>query len=153
MPSKQFTLRYGKGNISFEIPQTQLAAVVTGRDVKALDDLSDAYLDALDHPIDSAPLRYMLKPGETVAVIVSDITRTWQRNDLTLPLLLDYLNDVGIPDDHVTVIIAVGGHRQNTAAEFEEICSRSVCHRVKVVNHKAWETDNMIPIGCTSRGT
>jgi nickel-dependent lactate racemase len=153
MPSKPFTLRYGKGDISFEIPQAQVAAVVTGRDVRALDDVPGAYRYALDHPIDSAPLRHMVKPGETVAVIVSDITRTWQRNDLTLPLLLDYLNDAGIPDDHVTVIIAVGGHRQNTAAEFEEICSRSVCHRVKVVNHKAWESDNMVPIGRTSRGT
>jgi nickel-dependent lactate racemase len=85
MSFKSFTLGYGKGSLSFELPEKQIAAVVTGRDVKAVDDLTAAYLHALDHPIDSAPLRYMVKPGETVAVVVSDITRAWQRNDLTLP--------------------------------------------------------------------
>src|SRR5512143_75837 len=153
MSFKSFTLGYGKGSISFELPEKQIAAVVTGRDVKAVDDLAAVYLHALDHPIDSAPLRYMVKPGETVAIVVSDITRAWQRNDLTLPLLLDYLNGAGVADDRITVIIAVGGHRQNTESEFEEICSPAVCHRVRVVNHKAWETENMVPIGRTSRGT
>jgi nickel-dependent lactate racemase len=153
MSFKAFTLGYGKGSLSFELPEKQIAAVVTGREVKAVDDLAAAYLHALDHPIDSAPLRYMVQPGETVAVMVSDITRAWQRNDLTLPLLLDYLNGAGIADDHITVIIAVGGHRQNTESEFEEICSPAVCHRVRVANHKAWETENMVPVGRTSRGT
>ena len=42
---------------------------------------------------------------------VSDITRAWQRNDRTLPLLLNYLNRAGIPDENIRVVIAVGGHR------------------------------------------
>jgi nickel-dependent lactate racemase len=148
-----FSLRYGKGSISFELPKDQISSVVTGKDVKAIDNLEEAYLYALDYPIDSAPLRYMVKPGETVAIVVSDITRAWQKNDQTLPLLLSYLNAAGIPDERIIVIIAVGGHRQNTEAEFMEICSAEVCHRVRVVNHKSWETDNMVSIGRTSRGT
>jgi nickel-dependent lactate racemase len=45
-----------------------------------------------------------------VLITVSDITRGWQRNDLLLPTLLDYLNDAGIRDDDVTIVIAVGAH-------------------------------------------
>ena len=41
----------------------------------------------------SPPLGEIVKPGETVAITVSDITRGWQRNDLTLPILIDYLNE------------------------------------------------------------
>ncbi|MBI5578713.1 MAG: nickel-dependent lactate racemase [Deltaproteobacteria bacterium] len=153
MAFRSFSLRYGRSNVSFELPEDQISTVITGREVKAIDNLEEAYLHALDHPIDSAPLRYMVKPGETVAIAVSDITRVWQKNDQTLPLLLNYLNDAGIPDENIRVIIAVGGHRQNTDAEFQEICGSDVCHRVRVVNHQSWETEDMVPIGRTSRGT
>ncbi len=153
MAMTSFTLRYGKGSVTVDLPEDRITTVVTGKDSPALPDLEAAYLHALDHPIDSAPLRYMVKPGETVAIAVSDITRVWQQNDRTLPLLLNYLNEAGIPDDRIRVIIAVGGHRQNTESEFLEICSPAVCHRVRVVNHKAWERENMVPIGRTSRGT
>lgn len=152
MAFKSFSLRYGKGNVSFEVPEDQISTVVTGKDVKAIGNLKEAYLHALDYPIDSAPLRYMVKPNETVAIAVSDITRVWQKNEKTLPLLLNYLNAAGIPDENISIIIAVGGHRQNTEAEFMEICSADVCHRVRVVNHRSWETDNMVPIGRTSQG-
>jgi len=153
MAFRTFSLRYGKDCISFDLPEEQISTVVTGKDVPAVADLEEAYRHALDHPIDSAPLRYMVKPGETVAIAVSDITRVWQKSDQTLPLLLNYLNAAGIPDENIRIIIAVGGHRQNTENEFMEICSAEVCHRVRVVNHKSWETENMVPIGRTRRGT
>ena len=153
MALKPFTLRYGKGTVSFELPEDRISTVVTGKEVPAIQHLEEAYLRALDHPVDSAPLRSMVRPGETVAIAVSDITRVWQQNDRTLPLLLSYLNAAGVPDDNIRILIAVGGHRQNTESEFVEICSPAVCHRVRVVNHKAWELENMVPIGRTSRGT
>ncbi|HSV93001.1 MAG TPA: lactate racemase domain-containing protein, partial [Desulfobacterales bacterium] len=130
MPMKPFTLRYGKGSVSFELPAERVATVVTGKNVPAVANLEAAFLRALDRPIDSAPLGSMVRPGETVAIAVSDITRVWQQNDRTLPLLLNYLNRVGVPDENIRVIIAVGGHRQNTESEFVEICSPEVCHRV-----------------------
>jgi hypothetical protein len=56
-------------------------------------------------------------------------------------------------DEAITVIIAVGAHRQNTRDEFVELCSSEVCHRVRVVNHDAFDTDNMVHLGTTARGT
>ena len=41
----------------------------------------------------------------------------------------------------------------NTADEHMEICGRNVCHRVKVVNHDAYDLSNMVTLGRTSRGT
>ncbi len=84
---------------------------------------------------------------------MSDITRGWQRNDLLMPTLLDYLNDAGISDDDITIAIAVGAHRFNTPEEFVELCSEEVCHRVKVVNHDCYDYDKMDYYGKTSRGT
>ena len=150
---KKFSLRYGKGNVQFEIPEEEFLYEIIGEDQPTLPDLTESYFHALDHPIDSPPLKELIRQGDTVAITVSDITRVWQKNASTLSLLLDYLNKAGVPDQRITVVIAVGNHRQNTETEFAEICSRAVCHRVKVANHDARDTANMVYLGKTSRGT
>jgi nickel-dependent lactate racemase len=153
MSHREFTLKYGKGSVSFKIPASQLVHELLGGNQPAVPDLQAAYTQALRHPIDSAPLQEMVRPGESVAVTVSDITRGWQRNADTLPFLLDALNEAGVPDDRVTIIIAVGAHRMNTPQEFIELCGPQVCHRVRVVNHDAWDPANAVFLGRTSRGT
>jgi len=153
MSHREFNLTYGKGSVSFKIPASQLVHELLGCNQPAVPDLQVAYTQALRHPIDSAPLQEMVRPGESVAVTVSDITRGWQRNADTLPFLLDALNEAGVPDDRVTIIIAVGAHRMNTPQEFIELCGPQVCHRVRVLNHDAWDPANAVHLGRTSRGT
>ncbi len=152
MALRPFTLKYGKGTVAFSLPEEQVLGEIIGRPSAAVD-FEAAYRDALDHPIDAPPLRELVRPGERVAIAVSDITRVWQRNDLSLPILMDTLNAAGVPDENVTIVIAVGGHRLNTADEHMEICGREVCHRVKVFNHDAHDLSNMVYLGRTSRGT
>ena len=153
MDSKTISLKYGKGDMTFDLPRDQEFHTIRGEGYPPLPDVEAAYRQALDHPIDSPPLREVVKPGETVALLVSDITRTWQRNAETLITLIEYLNEAGIPDENITIVIAVGFHRGNTDEEFIEICGDKVCHRVRVVNHDALELDNMVYLGKTSRGT
>lgn len=153
MNSRQFELKIGKRTESFSIPTEQLLYEIVGENVPPPENLESAYRYALNHPIDSPPLSEIVNPGETVAIAVSDITRAWQHNELTLPILIDTLNKAGIADKDITVIIAVGAHRQNTPEELEELCTKEICKRVKVVNHNAWDTENMVYYGKTSRGT
>jgi lactate racemase len=153
MKNRTFTLKYGKGAVAFKIPEKQVLHELLGRNQPPAADLRTAYSTALDHPVDSAPLREVVRPGDTVAITVSDITRGWQRNPETLPFLLDYLNQAGVPDDKVTIIIAVGAHRKNTPEELVELCGPRVCHRVRVVNHDALDAANAVFLGRTSRGT
>ncbi len=81
---------------------------IKGRNAPAVENVAAAYRWALNHPIDAPPLKELIAPHHRVAIIVSDITRQWQRNDITLSVLLDYLNEAGVPDDQVTVLIGVG---------------------------------------------
>jgi lactate racemase len=149
---RQFTLNYGNGTVSFGLPEEQVLCEVVGQPYPPVD-FETAYRQALDHPVDAPPLRELVRPGERVTIAVSDITRVWQRNDLSLPILLETLNAAGVPDENVTIVIAVGGHRLNTDDEHMEICGRNVCHRVRVLNHDAHDLDNMVYLGRTSRGT
>jgi len=153
MALRDFQLKYGKGTVSFRIPREQVLYELQGKDYPALADLQKAYRQALDRPLDSPPLREIVKPGQKVVVTISDITRGWQRNDRVLPILLETLNEAGIPDAQITILIVVGAHRLNTEEEFVELCGKEACHRVRVVNHDCWDEKNMVYLGKTSRGT
>ena len=73
--------------------------------------------------------------------------------DLVLPTLFETIARAGIPNENVSIMVVVGGHRQNTQEEIEQLCGKEVCRRVNVVNHNARDLENMVTLGKTSRGT
>lgn len=153
VPNREFELKCGKGTVSLDVPEDQLLYEIVGKDYPPLSNVQDDYLYSLNHPIDAPPLKEIINKGDTVAITVSDITRGWQKNYLTLPILIDYLNEAGVPDENITILVAVGGHRKNTEEEFVELCSQEVYDRVRILNHDAWDEENMVYYGKTSRGT
>ena len=42
MAFRSFSLRYGKSQVSFELPEDQISTVITGKEVKAIDNLEDS---------------------------------------------------------------------------------------------------------------
>ena len=68
MAKRTLRLSYGKGDVSFDLPAAHLLCEVKGCNHPPLENLREAYLAALDHPVDSAPLREMVTPGGTVAI-------------------------------------------------------------------------------------
>lgn len=153
MSNRQFSLKYGKTELPLSIPAEQLVCEVVGKEVPPLPDIGKAVREALARPIDAPPFREVARPGEKVVITVSDITRSWQRMDLVLTVMLEELNAAGVPDENITVLIVVGAHRENSEREFIDLCGERVCHRVRVLNHDAWDDANMVYLGKTSRGT
>lgn len=153
METRDFQLRFGKGTVPVALPAAHVYYEVIGKEVSAVADLPTAIRAALERPIDSPPLREMLRPGDRVALVVSDITRSWQRMDLVLPILLETIEQAGVPDERIDVLVAVGGHRHNTREEMAQLCGREVVSRLNVVNHDARNSANMVYLGKTSRGT
>jgi nickel-dependent lactate racemase len=151
--TKEIRLKYGRGEVSFPLPDAQIYFEVVGKEYPAVSDIPGAIKTALERPIDSPPLRELLRPTDKLAITVSDITRSWQRMDLVLPTLLETISGAGIPDENVSILVVVGGHRQNTEDEIEQLCGREVCRRVNIVNHDARDLQNMVYLGKTSRGT
>lgn len=153
MGVREIRLRYGQGEVSFSIPEEQIFFEVVGKKYPAIADIPGAVRSALERPIDSPPLKELLRPSDKVVVSVSDITRSWQRIDLVLPYLLETMTRAGIPDENINILVVVGSHRPNTREEFELLCGKEVCRRLNVVNHDARDLENMVYLGRTSRGT
>jgi nickel-dependent lactate racemase len=63
------------------------------------------------------------------------------------------MNQAGLADNQISIMIGVGAHRRNSEQELAELCSQEVYKRVSIVNHDAYDTANMVELGTTSRGT
>jgi len=150
---REFKLKYGNGDVSFSIPIEQIQHIIEGRDYPPITDVNTAVLEALEKPIDSPPLKEIVKPGEKVVITVSDITRAWIKNYLYLPTMLNVLNEAGVPDENIEIIIAVGAHRKNTEQEFQDLVGKEIYKRIKISNHDCEDKANLKYMGKTSSGT
>src|SRR6266567_1083702 len=143
----QSDLPYGKTHLPVSIPGDRLLP----RPADAALDETRAVLDALDHPIGTAPLREIAHPGERVAIIVNDITRL-TRTDLFLPPIVNTLNDAGVPDGDIFIVFALGIHRQQTEDERRQIVGEEIYSRIRCFDHVCTDDANLVEIGTTSFG-
>ena len=81
-------LAYGRHGLNITLPET--VDVLSSCFIHGLPDETEALRRALRAPIGSAPLAQLVKPGDRVVVVHTDITRATP-NDRILPVLLDEL--------------------------------------------------------------
>ena len=110
-----------------------------------------AIQQVLDRPIGAAPLARIVKPGETVVIVVNDITRL-ARSDRILPPVLETLNRAGIPDKDIAIVFALGTHRGQTEAERCSIVGDAIHGRVRLYDHDGADDANLVEVGTTSFG-
>jgi nickel-dependent lactate racemase len=152
MKETVFDFGFGDRKMQLALPQDKIIQVIEGRSVESLADIPAAVKSALENPIGTPPLRKIVKSGEKVAIVVSDITRAWVKFDQFLPVILDELNQAGIPDSDMFIVIASGAHRANSEAENILVCGQNVCRRVRIYQHDCRNEANLSYIGTTNRG-
>jgi nickel-dependent lactate racemase len=142
-------LAYGSGLLPLELPDGA-ATVIEPAHVPGLADEREAVRDALEKPIAAPPLRDWLKPGATVCIVFTDLTRATP-NERLIPWLLEFLD--GVPREQVVLLNSVGTHRPNTEAELDRMLTPAVARRFRVLNHDSENAEDLIPLGTTRDGT
>ena len=84
----QIKLAYGRDGLRITLPDT--VDVLTPQFVPCLADENASLREALRNPIESPPLVDLVKPGDHVVIVHTDITLATP-NDRILPVLLDEL--------------------------------------------------------------
>jgi len=134
--------------LRLNIPERNFLGVLDPKRYPPVKDVVSAFEDALRNPIGSKALRDLAKPGQRVVIIATDITR-YACEEVVIPLLLKELNEAGIPDENISVVVATGTHRPNSIEEFKEMYSEEVVRRVKVENHNAFNPEGLKFLGNT----
>ena len=142
---KNVHLLYGKMGMELAVPDS--AVVLSGQEIPALADAHQAVVAALAAPIGAAPLSDLIraKRPRTVAITVSDITRPVP-NKQFLPAMLKVLNDAGVPDSQIVIIVGTGMHRATTPAEYDIILGADIMSRVEVVDHNAHDPATLVRV-------
>lgn len=150
---KKFDLKIGKGKMSISIPEEKLVHNIVGNEYPAIKDLEAAVIEAMENPIDSKPLKEIVKPGQKIVLVVSDVTRVWLKMSQFLPTIVNQLNAYGIPDENISILIAQGSHRAHTPAEDLLVCGQEIVNRIKIYQHDCKDESQLTYLGDTSRGT
>lgn len=145
-------LKYGKGEMKLEINEKNVLAVLEGKNVPAVDDEMQAVIDAMANPIKSPTIDRIVKPGDKVTIIASDITRS-VKSRTVMPIIVSELNRCGINDEDITIVVATGTHRGHTGEEHEYLFGRDIVSRIRLVDHNSRDEKSLTFIGNTSRGT
>ena len=142
-----FSLPYGHGCAQVALE----ADLILPREAESAGDETEAVREALRRPIGAPPLEEIVRPGETVAIVVNDVTRL-ARTDLMLPPIVDALNRAGVPDRDVLVVFALGTHRKQTKEEQRRIIGDAMFRRLAVLDHDAFDARELVTLGATSFG-
>jgi lactate racemase len=144
------TLHYGDRTVSFTLPENIEPHVISYAEAPSGDN-ADLIRQALACPVQSPRLSELAKEKRNAVILISDGSRLCPSH-LLLPALLDELNESGIMDRDITVVVALGMHRIHTKDELIGLTGADVYSRVKVLNHSALEED-CVYLGDTSKGT
>lgn len=137
-------LAYGDGWLTIDVPAEHTTVVAPtyhpGRPDQA------AYLrEVMEAPSHGPRLRDRIRPGQTVAISMCDLTRPQPRH-LMIPAILEELDGV-IRLEDITVLVATGTHRGNSEAEIQEMLGAELAAQLRVVNHDARDRESLTWLG------
>ena len=140
---------YGSGTQVVSLPEKNLMGVLVSNPMTHLRHGEEAVRWALAHPIGAPLLRTLPKPGQKIAIVASDISRPVPSYEI-LPAVLDELSAAGCRDEDITVVFALGSHRNHTENEKKRLAGETVYARVRCIDSTP---DDCVHLGLTQNGT
>jgi nickel-dependent lactate racemase len=143
---------YGRETLAVEIPDRNLMLVGWPKEPPEIPRVEDEIERALDSPIEGPRIRDVAGSGKRVVILCDDYTRPTPTRAI-LPSMLARLDQAGVEDADITILIAAGIHRKMSREELNAKLGEDVVDRVRVVLHDVDDMDRMDNLGQTTRGT
>ena len=140
---------FGSGTQSVEVPDGNLMGVLAPNRVEH--DLTgvDEVIRALENPIGTPRLRNIVRPGERIAVVTSDITRPFPTYAV-MPALLDELYATGVDPADITLVFALGSHRFHTEEERRHLAGERAWREIRCIDG---DPSSCVHVAKTKAGT
>lgn len=138
---------YGKSDVEIDVPDH--STLIEPRTIPPLDNDVESIMDALTQPIASPPLHTMVKATDTVAIVISDITRPTP-NHILVPCLLRALSHV--PKENFVIINGTGTHRDQTREELVQMLGEDIVANIRIVHNHCHDYDSLTKVGHSKYG-
>ncbi len=147
-------LPYGKTILETEIPDYRINKILESKAHDYVTNMSETELidEALANPIDSPPLRELVKGKNNIVLIASDHTRPVP-SKLIMPSLLKEIHE-GNPEAKLTILIATGFHRLTTKEELIDKFGEGIVYNpdIQFIVHESGKTEDFVNIGILPSG-
>jgi nickel-dependent lactate racemase len=97
----------------------------------------------------SAPLRDLVKSGDSVAIVFSDITRATPSH-MILPAILEELAQV--PAENIVLCNSLGTHRPNTPDELARMLGADLARTYRIEQNNCFDPSTQVHLGTSSKG-
>jgi nickel-dependent lactate racemase len=149
--TNMYRIPFSKTYLDFELPAHMRGTYLASRSVEPLVDVEGAIARTLADPINSPPLGQMVKEGDTICIVFTDITRN-SPDQLLVAALLAELQTAGVRDENITLLCGTGLHRPSTWEEKVIKLGQTVVSRYRVVDHEPLNQDRLRDLGPTESG-
>jgi nickel-dependent lactate racemase len=143
---------YGREQVTLRLPDDQVVGVRNPRPMEAASDPDGLLHQSVEASFAEQDLARKAGPGATACIAVTDRTRSTP-NARIVPILLDKLNGLGVPDERITVISGGGMHAPDGLEQLAENVGQEVMGRVAVLTHEPDNDAIMVEMGTTDLGT
>jgi nickel-dependent lactate racemase len=141
------SLLYGRGKVA--LPEDWMGApALVPRTPRKDFSLTEELNRALDEPVGSPPLSRLIRAGDEVVLVVSDVTRP-SASARVLGAIFARLPS----NCSVKIFLALGLHRKQTKKELLALLGEEVVRKYPVFQNAARQVDSFVYLGRTSRGT
>jgi len=150
---REFELKQGKGTIKFSINENDIIGVIDNKPSTSSKTEEEVIKEALQNPISSPRLKEIVHAGQKICIVISDITRIWQKTSVYLPFIVDELLQTGIKAEDILFISATGSHRNQTEDEYRQLLGDKLYGKFNIIDHDCNDKKNLLYLGNTTFGT
>jgi len=144
-------LAYGRAGLEVDIPDGNVAGVLSMRGAPAVADAELEVRRSLEHPLGGKPLRQLAAGKKSACIVVCDVTRPVP-NTILVPALLDVLAGAGVPRERTSILVATGLHRPSNEGELQQMLGTDILGSYRIVNHRARVREEQQDLGQTPAG-
>lgn len=151
-PLREFKIPYGSSFQVVKVPEEQLLGIFLPQKLETLKNPGKAAREVIRQGLEETQITVKASPACRVAIGITDRTRVTPHR-LFLPLLLNELNGLGVPDENITIIVGTGMHAPDSVEDIRRNVGEEIQRRIRIINNHPLEKDLYTRVGQTSYGT
>jgi nickel-dependent lactate racemase len=142
-------LEYGTKEMDITVSEEKIMGLLTGPEIPAMsfDEVSAIIREGIKKHTPAGT------ENKKIVIITPDNTRLWARGDLYVPVILDTLKLIGVPEKNIKIVIALGTHSDQGSLLHASLVGDGTADRVEILNSANKDISRLTYKGKTVHGT
>ena len=150
---QHFKFKLGKEKVDFSIEDKNFMGTITRESQSSKMTEEEIIRNSINNPIGSGKLDSIINEKDRICIVISDVTRAYQKPHVFIPILVDEILKAGGREENIFFISSLGSHRKHSAEEHKKLLGDDLYSRFQIEDHDCDDYSNMVEVGTTSRGT